>query len=148
MKYLLLFFLWALSAFPTVSILKVTPASKEMDIYLQQGTEKKTIRLPLFSSVETLVQKGYPTLSHRYPLSQVLHPGDCLRLDETKSELININQATLEQWMSIPGIGENLAKEILLYQQKHGLFQRMEDLLNVKGIGKKKYEKIKEYISL
>ena len=58
---------------------------------------------------------------------------------------ININKAPLESLILIPGIGEKIAKRIIEEREKKK-FSKMEDLLKIKGIGKKKLEKIKDYV--
>ena len=62
------------------------------------------------------------------------------------NNLININTATLEILMTIPGIGESKAKTIIEYRNENGNFNSIEDLLNVNGIGEKLYEQIKIHI--
>jgi len=58
---------------------------------------------------------------------------------------ININTCTKEQLMSLPGIGEVLADRIIQYREKTP-FKKVEDLMNVSGIGEKKFESIKDLI--
>ncbi len=60
--------------------------------------------------------------------------------------LVNINTATLEELMSVPGIGEAKARAIIEYR-KNSVFLVLEDLLNVQGIGEKIYETIKVYLT-
>jgi competence protein ComEA len=62
--------------------------------------------------------------------------------------LINLNSASSHQLESLPGIGPVLAKTILEYREKNGLFRDTEDIKNVSGIGDKRYESIKEYITV
>ncbi len=64
------------------------------------------------------------------------------------SKVISINSATLEELMQLEGVGEAKAKAIIEYRQKNGLFQKIEDLLNVNGIGESLLAKIKENITL
>ena len=61
---------------------------------------------------------------------------------------ININSAGEQELQSLPGIGEVKAKSIISYRKKNGPFQRVEDLLQVSGIGEKTFESIEESISI
>jgi competence protein ComEA len=60
------------------------------------------------------------------------------------TEKVNINTATLEQLQTLPGIGPAMAKSIVDYRTKVGKFTKPEELINVKGIGEKKYLKMKD----
>jgi competence protein ComEA len=59
---------------------------------------------------------------------------------------VNVNTATLEELMTIPGIGETRAKAILSYRQQHGAFRVPDDLKQVTGIGEKIFERIQPHI--
>ena len=61
---------------------------------------------------------------------------------------IDINTASVEQLTSLPGIGPGLAERIVQYRTENGYFIRLEDLLNIDGIGKTKLENIKEFICI
>jgi competence ComEA-like helix-hairpin-helix protein len=56
---------------------------------------------------------------------------------------ININTATIAQLETLPGIGPNTAKSIVDFRNRSGPFQRVEDLLAIKGISKIKLEKLR-----
>jgi competence protein ComEA len=60
------------------------------------------------------------------------------------TEKINLNTATAEQLQTLPGIGPSLAKTIIEHRTKSGKFNKVEELLNVKGIGEKKFLQIKD----
>lgn len=60
---------------------------------------------------------------------------------------VNINTATLEELMTLNGIGQTKAEAIINYRTEHGTFTNIEDLMNVSGIGESTYEKIKSYIT-
>ncbi len=64
----------------------------------------------------------------------------------SETNKININTASKEQLMTLPGIGESKAKDIIDYREKNGLFQSIEDLKKVPGIGDNIYDQIKESI--
>jgi competence protein ComEA len=61
---------------------------------------------------------------------------------------VKINSATVDQLKTLPGIGPSKAKAIVEYRQAHGLFQQIDDLLNVSGIGTKTLEQIRDLIEL
>lgn len=61
---------------------------------------------------------------------------------------VNINSAEITELSSLPGVGEALAQKIITYRQQNGKFKKIEELKNVTGIGDKKYESLKDYISL
>jgi competence protein ComEA len=61
---------------------------------------------------------------------------------------ININSATIKELVNLPGIGEKTALSILNYRTKKGKFNKIEELLNIKGIGKAKFDKIKNLIEI
>lgn len=60
---------------------------------------------------------------------------------------ISINNASLEELMTIPGIGESKAKSIIDYRNMNGPFNTIEDITNVSGIGENLFAEIKEYIT-
>lgn len=64
-----------------------------------------------------------------------------------KSNKININTCTKEELMNLPGIGEVLATRIVEYRESRK-FNSIEDIMNVSGIGNKKFENIKDFITV
>lgn len=67
--------------------------------------------------------------------------------DSNKNTIVNINTCTLEELLSINGIGESKAKSIMEYRENVGLFTSKEDIMKVSGIGNSLYDKIKDYIT-
>jgi competence protein ComEA len=59
---------------------------------------------------------------------------------------INLNTATAEQLETLPGVGPKTAERIIEYRTKSGGFKRIEDLMNVKGIGEKSFLKLKPLV--
>lgn len=66
---------------------------------------------------------------------------------EDENKKISINNATLEELMTLKGIGEKTANKIIEYRNENK-FETIEDIKNVSGIGDSLYEKIKDFISI
>jgi len=60
---------------------------------------------------------------------------------------VDINTASIEELATLPGIGQKTAEKIVTYRKAHA-FKTTADLMEVKGIGTKKYEKIKADLSV
>ena len=63
-------------------------------------------------------------------------------------EMININQADAKTLTTLKGIGKDRAVKIIEYREKNGPFEKVEDLMKVKGIGKKIFEQNKNVLSV
>jgi competence protein ComEA len=61
---------------------------------------------------------------------------------------VNLNTATQAELETLPGIGPRAAQRILEYRQKNGSFKKIEELMNVKGIGEKSFLKLKPLITV
>ncbi|HEU4690481.1 MAG TPA: helix-hairpin-helix domain-containing protein [Vicinamibacterales bacterium] len=61
---------------------------------------------------------------------------------------INLNTASVAQLETLPGIGRSTAERILEYRQKNGSFKKIEDLMNVRGVGEKSFLKLKPLITV
>ena len=68
--------------------------------------------------------------------------------EPVQSGKVNINTATAEQLTTLDGIGESKANAIIQYREQHGDFESIDDLLNVKGIGEKTLNNIRQNITL
>lgn len=64
------------------------------------------------------------------------------------SGLVNLNRATEAELMTLSGIGESKAKEIIRYRESKGGFQKPEDLMNIPGIKEGVFNKIRDQITV
>ena len=62
--------------------------------------------------------------------------------------LVNINTAGSEELQKLSGVGPVTARKIIDYREKRGVFKRIEDLMNVSGIGSKTFARLRDYITV
>jgi comEA protein len=79
---------------------------------------------------------------------QSAKPAAASKARATASEPVNLNAATATQLQTLPGVGASTAQRILDYRQKNGSFKKIEELMNVKGIGEKSFLKLKPLITV
>ncbi len=61
---------------------------------------------------------------------------------------VDLNKASVEALTTIPGIGKVTAERIVEWRESNGPFRRIEDLMKVKGIGDKTFDKLRPYIKV
>jgi competence protein ComEA len=70
------------------------------------------------------------------------------RVRATPGAPVNLNAASLAQLQTLPGVGPSTAQRILDYRQKNGAFKKIEELMNVKGMGEKSFLKLKPLVTV
>ena len=66
---------------------------------------------------------------------------------QDKLTIVNLNSADVGELENLPGVGQSTAQKIIEYRQQHR-FNKIEDIMNVKGIGKAKFLKMKDYLEV
>lgn len=64
----------------------------------------------------------------------------------TAADKLDLNQATVEELDTLPGVGPAIARRIVAFREKNGAFKRIEDLMNVRGIGEKTFLRLRDRI--
>ena len=125
-------------------------------VYVQGEVEQEgVLELSRYATVEEalahMVLNDQADCSMLNPL-QILHDRDVIYIPRKKAETeerrISLNTASTEQLSTLPGIGPAMAERIISFRTENGLFQTLEDLQKVKGIGPRLFEKLKDRICL
>lgn len=126
--------------------------TEALNIQVHIDEKQRLITMPAYSQVKDLMEKleidetRYE--SKHLNLNDYLEESVVYSFRKKEAICISINEADKEKLEMLPGIGPKTAEAILDYRQEHGPFMRLEDLLEVKGIGEKKLEKMSDQICL
>ncbi|RMH73947.1 MAG: hypothetical protein D6675_01195 [Gemmatimonadetes bacterium] len=106
-----------------------------------------------FEALQPVITTGdsLPPLPAVQPVDTIPEPVKSATVEAASPDnhdKININTATAEQLIKLPGIGPKTAQKIIAYRQEHGNFPSVEAIKNVKGIGDHKFEALKSYITV
>jgi competence protein ComEA len=103
----------------------------------------------LFFGTSAIAQTPSPTAAAAAttsPEGEVAPPAKSTAPAAASRNLVNLNAATVEQLETLPGVGRKTAERIIEFRTKSGGFKRIEELMNVKGIGEKSFLKLKPLI--
>jgi len=98
----------------------------------------------VFLSIAILIGAGVRSYKRH---SSITYPTHVEIKKETQArKIVNINTAGKRDLLVLNGIGPTLARRIISYRKEYGSFDSKEDIMNVKGIGPHKFNKIKDFI--
>jgi competence protein ComEA len=114
---------------------RVEPATKQFDYSRSDSIFQERSKLIAALSAQPSAQtpNAHPSTGRKPTLA----PGS-----------ININTASKGELMQLPGIGATYAERIVKHRKDHGPFRSVRDLLNVKGIGEKKFARLKGLLTV
>ena len=104
-----------------------------------------------FERRSAMVKSKTDEIEIKYNPSSITEKNDLEISKETtvvNTKLISLNEATVDEFVNLPGIGITYAQRIIEYRETNGSFTSVEDLVKVRGIGDKTLEKLKPFIKL
>jgi competence protein ComEA len=104
------------------------------------------LTVPAIGSPEVEAEQKLP--SPIQPESEAVERTTGLDAASPTGGFVNINTATAEALTQLPGIGPATADKIVAYRESHGLFQNIEEIMDVPGIGSGKFEAMKDQITV
>ncbi|MCX8103865.1 MAG: helix-hairpin-helix domain-containing protein [Candidatus Bipolaricaulota bacterium] len=105
-------------------------------------TLKKSDQLVLVCVIVAILGPVLATRATLAPETQLA------QLVKRLTEPLDLNTATLEELIDLPGIGPVLAQRIIEYREAHGGFQTIEELLQIRGIGPKRLEQLRQRVTV
>ena len=119
-----------------------------MQINVPRLSAKELRRLRMERSVGTVSTESYAAVESSYAVAA---DGAYSAAAGTETAayggMIHLNSASAAELEEMPGVGEVTAQRIVEYRAQHG-FSRIEDIMNVKGIGQAKFNKMRPYLAL
>jgi competence protein ComEA len=74
--------------------------------------------------------------------------GQAPAAQEAPGDLVDLNGATAVQLETLPGVGERTAERIIEYREENGGFKKIEELMNVRGIGERSFLRLRPLVTL
>ncbi|CAM3666868.1 helix-hairpin-helix domain-containing protein [Erysipelothrix urinaevulpis] len=132
-------------------------------IPLDQEAKKITVQIKYHDDIIPLELEPYSTLKEALTHVKLKDDVDYQAMNDqtilshkdlyvipikTLQSKVSINTGSCELLSTVNGIGPKTAEAIIAYREEFGLFQKLDEVRNVKGIGPKKFEKMKDYLCL
>jgi competence protein ComEA len=106
------------------------------------------VRIKEFSALEDSASYDHQTFAAEIETAGKIIDSAEIEKPAYGGSTININTAGKAELENLPGIGEATAERIIIYREEKGDFKKPEDLMKVKGIGKKKFDKLRNLITV
>lgn len=129
-------------------VYKLRPGTRVYELIEQAGGLSEMANADVINRASTVSDGQKIVIPSKATIGQDMNQSGDADCSSNASGLVNINQADQKQLESIAGIGPSMAKRIIEYRNSNGFFGSIDELMNVKGIGAKKFDKIKTYVTI
>ena len=129
-------------------VYKIRPGTRIYELIEQAGGLSENANTDVINRASMVSDGQKIVIPSKITGGQGSQATDNTDISSNVSGLVNINQADQNQLESIAGIGPSMAKRIIEYRSSNGYFGSIDELMNVKGIGTKKFDKIKAYVTI
>lgn len=130
-------------------------ASERIKVEVKGEVNKPGVyEIPYQSNVKDAIEaaSGFRESANQEAINQanIVKQNDVIHVPKINNEKkqISINTATMEQLTTLNGVGPSTAQKIIDFRNEHGCFQTIEDIMKVKGIKQKLFDKMKDQITL
>lgn len=135
-----------------IKVHPITESTETIDISILYHQELKQISIKPYTKLDVILKEmtfnddvDYRKLN----LNHILSEGDLITIPIlTQAQCVSINHDPIEMLMGLNGVGEKTAEVIIKHRETQGLFKTIEDIMKVKGIGPKKFEKMADQLCL
>lgn len=133
-------------SFKSLGFHRITLDKDTIEVTVVYKEEQKKLTVDNYSTIEEVLEQvdlGDDIDFQKLNVLSVLSHGDVINLPiYIESACISINTASLDELGQIPGVGPKTAESIFNHREQNGLFQTLEDMMQIKGIGQKKFDKM------
>jgi comEA protein len=132
-----------------INWLALTPTERNVILFLTLTLVVGAAIRYYQASVPQNRQFDYTSVDSTFAVFQKRLASDSIRQAEgALKRVVNINRATKAELTTLPGIGDALADRIIRQREEQGAFETISDVQKIKGISKKKFEKLKPLIAV
>lgn len=143
----ILLYIYVCGEIQNPGVYQMPEGSRVCDVFVEAGGLTKKAAADYWNQARLLVDGEMIYVPTQEEAEERIPEAQSGSAEEKGSDgKININTASKEMLMQIPGIGESKALAIIAYRQEHGSFSEIEDVMQVEGIKDGVFAKMKDYI--
>ncbi|MBS1008951.1 helix-hairpin-helix domain-containing protein [Leuconostoc suionicum] len=129
-------------------VYKITSFARVQTAIAQAGGTLEEADMQQVNLAQKLTDGQIVYVPMRGETSSPVNNGSTSAMSTTDNEVINLNTATVVELQKLDGIGVKKAEQIIAYREEHGEFKSIEEIKQVSGIGEKRFEALKDKVTV